>query len=420
MRAVLAANPIVIEAYWHIGHIILTRQQQAAWGAKIIDRLASDLQAAFPDMGGLSWRNLHSMKTFAQAFPEGPIVKQAVSQLPWGQITRLLQLVRDPAARDFYIRHCHDQGWSRSTLELQIQNQLHLRQGKAQNNFALTMQPETSDLAAQLFKDPYLFELTNVRGLSLLRFPMPVVGVNSKEQPESRNYTLLHEVIHLMQASGHEETSALHEKRSGSEWETIERFAEEAASHALVPEDVLRAMVGKRPATWDIPTVKQLARRFRITALAMATRLRASGFMSWQEYNTWKQSWQEFAATLPKRSGGFAHPVDLALGRNGRPYVQLVLEALAANQITSKKLWIYDLRTNQHFTLKENPLKRESLDDFVKSYHAKNRHDRQETERFKAFDYDDLIKRDKVNLDIFWLKDEALEDSTNLPAPGSK
>lgn len=189
-------------------------------------------------------------------------------------------------------------------------------------------------LGVLVFQFPKV-ELTDVRGLSLLRFPMPVVGVNSKEQPESRNYTLLHEVIHLMLASGHEETPAIHEKRSGSEWETIERFAEEAASHALVPEAVLSAMVGKRPATWDMPTVKQLARRFRITALAMATRLRASGFMSWQEYNTWKQSWQEFVATLPKRSAGFAHPVDVALGRNGRPYVQLVLEALATNRITS-------------------------------------------------------------------------------------
>ncbi len=189
-------------------------------------------------------------------------------------------------------------------------------------------------LGVLVFQFPKV-ELTDVRGLSLLRFPLPVVGVNSKEQPESRNYTLLHEVIHLMLASGHEETSALNERRSGSEWETIERFAEEAASHALVPEDVLRAMVGKRPSTWDIAAVKQLARRFRITALAMATRLRGSGFMSWQEYNTWKQSWQEFVATLPKRSGGFAHPVDVALGRNGRPYVQLVLEALAANRITS-------------------------------------------------------------------------------------
>lgn len=84
----------------------------------------------------------------------------------------------------------------------------------------------------------------------------------------------------------------------------------------------------------------------------------------------------------------------------------------------TKKLWIYDLRTNQHFTLKENTLKRSHLDDFVKSYNPKNRHARKETEQFKSFTYDELIKRDKVNLDIFWLKDDALEDSANLPAPG--
>ncbi|MBX3751032.1 MAG: SAM-dependent DNA methyltransferase [Opitutaceae bacterium] len=82
------------------------------------------------------------------------------------------------------------------------------------------------------------------------------------------------------------------------------------------------------------------------------------------------------------------------------------------------KLWIYDLRTNQHFTLKENPLKREHLDDFLQCYNPKNRHNRKETERFKCFGYKDLVKRDKANLDLFWLKDEALEDSANLPAPG--
>jgi type I restriction enzyme M protein len=83
----------------------------------------------------------------------------------------------------------------------------------------------------------------------------------------------------------------------------------------------------------------------------------------------------------------------------------------------TEKLWIYDLRTNQHFTLKENTLKRSDLDEFVKCYHVKDRTARKESERFKAFSYDELIKRDKVNLDIFWLKDEALEDSANLPAP---
>ena len=83
----------------------------------------------------------------------------------------------------------------------------------------------------------------------------------------------------------------------------------------------------------------------------------------------------------------------------------------------TQKLWIYDLRTNKHFTLKENTLKRTDLDDFVACYNPKNRHNRKESERFKAFTYADLLKRDKVNLDIFWLKDDALEDSANLPPP---
>ena len=84
---------------------------------------------------------------------------------------------------------------------------------------------------------------------------------------------------------------------------------------------------------------------------------------------------------------------------------------------TGVKLWIYDLRTNKHFTLKENPLKRSELDDFVACYNPNSRHERKESERFKSFSYEDLTKRDKLNLDIFWLKDESLEDSANLPAP---
>ena len=83
----------------------------------------------------------------------------------------------------------------------------------------------------------------------------------------------------------------------------------------------------------------------------------------------------------------------------------------------TKTLWIYDFRTNEHFTLKTNPLKRADLDDFVACFNPANRHDRKETERFHAFNYEDLVKRDKANLDIFWLKDESLEDSANLPDP---
>jgi type I restriction enzyme M protein len=84
----------------------------------------------------------------------------------------------------------------------------------------------------------------------------------------------------------------------------------------------------------------------------------------------------------------------------------------------TKELWIYDLRTNQHFTLKTNPLRRADLDDFVASYKPGQQAKREETERFHRFTYDELVSRDKASLDIFWLRDESLEDTDNLPAPG--
>jgi type I restriction enzyme M protein len=90
----------------------------------------------------------------------------------------------------------------------------------------------------------------------------------------------------------------------------------------------------------------------------------------------------------------------------------------------TQDLWIYDLRTNQHFTLKTNPLKREDLDEFVACYNPSNRHQRKETwseanpeGRWRRFPYEDLIARDKASLDIFWLRDESLADSDNLPDP---
>ena len=89
----------------------------------------------------------------------------------------------------------------------------------------------------------------------------------------------------------------------------------------------------------------------------------------------------------------------------------------ASEKPWTEKLWIYDLRTNKHFTLKTNPLTYADLEDFIKYYNPDNRYDRQETERFRAFSYDELIQRDKTSLDIFWLRDESLEDIANLPEP---
>ena len=89
----------------------------------------------------------------------------------------------------------------------------------------------------------------------------------------------------------------------------------------------------------------------------------------------------------------------------------------ASEKPWTERLWIYDLRTNMHFTLKTNTLKHEDMADFIKSYNPANRRERKESERFKAFTYDQLIQRDKASMDIFWLKDESLEDSANLPDP---
>ena len=84
----------------------------------------------------------------------------------------------------------------------------------------------------------------------------------------------------------------------------------------------------------------------------------------------------------------------------------------------TKEVWVYDLRTNMHFTLKQNPLSSEDLADFVGAFNPENRHKRVESERFHRFAYDEIMARDNASLDVFWLRDESLEDTANLPPPG--
>jgi hypothetical protein len=132
----------------------------------------------------------------------------------------------------------------------------------------------------------------------------------------------------------------------------VERFAEEAASAALIPEELFRAFVARMSVArdaWDVTLVRSLASKFRVTPLAMATRLRAAGHLTWTGYERWRADWGTFLEQLPSRAGGFASPVDKALGRGGRPFAQLVLEAMDANRITSvRACHLLDLRFH-HF-----------------------------------------------------------------------
>jgi len=88
-----------------------------------------------------------------------------------------------------------------------------------------------------------------------------------------------------------------------------------------------------------------------------------------------------------------------------------------AEQAWTRELWVYDLRTNKHFTRKQNPLRRADLDDFVTCYRPGETHRREPSERFKRFTYDELLARDKVSLDIFWLRGDSVGDTDDLPAP---
>jgi Zn-dependent peptidase ImmA (M78 family)/DNA-binding XRE family transcriptional regulator len=195
--------------------------------------------------------------------------------------------------------------------------------------------------------------LDQARGVSLLKFPMPAIGINSKESaPGARIFTLLHEFTHIALATGQEERVALNESRNDTEWLNVERFAEEVASAILIPEDVLQGFLRRMSVSrdaWDVPLVRSLAAKFRLTPLAMATRLRAAGQLSWEGYRSWKEAWAKYIATLKPSTGGFAHPVDKTLGRAGRPFTQLVIEALDSNRITAVQACRYlDLRF-EHF-----------------------------------------------------------------------
>ncbi len=148
----------MILLYWDIGRLILERQTKEGWGAKVIDRLSSDLRGACSEMSGLSPRNLKYMRAFAAAWPEPEIVQRVVAQLPWRQNIALIERLDDQETRLWYAKQTIRNGWSQPILCMQIDGRLHERQGKALHNFEAALPPAESDMAEEVFKDPYLFD----------------------------------------------------------------------------------------------------------------------------------------------------------------------------------------------------------------------------------------------------------------------
>ncbi|MEZ2445588.1 YhcG family protein [Chitinophaga sp. RCC_12] len=175
MKAVLTANVQLLATYWEIGNTISQQEQNQGWGSKVVEELARDLSIAFPDFKGLSPRNLRYMRNFAIAWPElsvfsdqatagdmNSILQQAAAKLPWFHICTLLDKVKNQSERNFYAEKAVENGWSRNILVHQIESGLFNRQGKVQNNFANTLPAIQSELASELFKDPYKFDFFNL------------------------------------------------------------------------------------------------------------------------------------------------------------------------------------------------------------------------------------------------------------------
>jgi len=159
LRAAVVVNTEMVALYWRIGHLILKRQRDEGWGARVIDRLSVDLRAAYPQVKGFSRSNLHYMRAFALAWPE--IVQQAVGQIPWGHITLLLGRLENRQSQDFYARRVVDEGWSRNVLLHHVRHRLHERVGTAPNTFNRTVPPEEQEAVHELVRDPYVLDFVD-------------------------------------------------------------------------------------------------------------------------------------------------------------------------------------------------------------------------------------------------------------------
>lgn len=199
IKASIAVNEEMLVLYWDIGRSIVEKQNQFTWGSKIVEQMAKDLKRELPDTKGFSRTNLFAMRKFylfykdsklvhqvggqlenTSSNPQNELVQQVVGQLskdsilckiPWGQHIIILNKCQDIKEAIFYIQQCIQNNWSRNVLEMQLESKLIERQGKALNNFELTLPKPQSDLAKETLKDPYKFDFltleANVQELEL-------------------------------------------------------------------------------------------------------------------------------------------------------------------------------------------------------------------------------------------------------------
>ncbi|NEN22262.1 DUF1016 domain-containing protein [Cryomorpha ignava] len=201
LKASIAVNEELLRLYWDIGKSIVEKQEAFAWGSKIVEQMAKDLKRELPDTHGFSRTNLFAMRKFYSFYKHQDMVQPTNEQIKNTDIRENIQLVHQAGGQlpadsilckipwrhhvaimskcstlteaIFYIQHTIHNNWSRNVLEIQLESNLIERQGKAQNNFELTLPKPQSNLAQETLKDPYKFDFltleTNVQELDLER-----------------------------------------------------------------------------------------------------------------------------------------------------------------------------------------------------------------------------------------------------------
>jgi predicted nuclease of restriction endonuclease-like (RecB) superfamily len=196
IKANFAVNRELILLYWNIGRMVCTVQNSVGWGWKVIDKLSQDIKNDLPEIKGFSVTNIKRMTQFYREYSHFDIIspqpvgqlqtprleddkkspqpvgqnqeavdtsfQHLVTGLPWGHNILLMEKIKDKQKREWYMKQCLQQGWSRNILDIHIQNHSYEREGKATTNFDRTLPPIHSDMARQTLKDPYIFDFLTI------------------------------------------------------------------------------------------------------------------------------------------------------------------------------------------------------------------------------------------------------------------
>ena len=160
LKTAMQVNYNLINLYFRLGKILYDNYE---YGNKFIDEVAKELKLEYPNTTGYSVRNLKYMKKFYAEYKDDEVMQQLVAQVPWGHNIVLMDKVKDKEIRKTYLQETINNNWGRTMLIHQIELNYHLRIGKSDNNFKLTLPKDNSDLANYIMKDPYIFDFISLK-----------------------------------------------------------------------------------------------------------------------------------------------------------------------------------------------------------------------------------------------------------------